>query len=537
MTAPSFRLFSRRPVIRAVFACLIAVATVLAARAQAMAETAAPPRFEPERCWFDLPAAPNARCGRLYVQENRAISDSRQIALAVVVLPPVGAAPGAEPLPVVYLGGGPGYSSGIEPEGIARWVSAHVLSPWLRDRTLVMMDYRGTGLSEPRMDCPEFHEVRYAQYARLPDPGGHAAFSGDSAAEAALWRKAAIACRDRLKAAGVDLAAYDSAASAADLVDLRRVLGYREWDVWGVSYGTRVALTLMRDHPEGIRSAILDSPYPPEAVGFVDAATGIKRAFRQLLLDCAAGPSCSRTYPDIDGDLRRAVAWLDERPVVVPVSRADTGAQARVVLDGSALLEVLFFEFYQWDRIALLPGNIARAARRDLPLLRSYAEYLANGVVDPEFSEGQQLSVECREKFPFNPGTQRHAGPEAALLAGYEPSTPDLALCPIWGAGIADAVDSPPMVSDIPTLVLAGLYDPVTPPDLARATMAGLPNGFLVEFPGIGHGVIASDACADDVVRDFLAEPGRRPAPICLRLIGPPSFDIGVWPTGQSWED
>lgn len=507
------------------------------ATAGSSSDHATPPRFEPSHCWFDMTRVPNARCGRLYVPENRAAADSRAIALAVVVLPPDGAAAGAEPNPIVYLAGGPGYGSGIDADGVASWLSWRAEAPWLLDRTLVLVDPRGTGLSEPLMACPEITDAYYAHYARRPEPGGKPG-AGDDAAEAALWRAAGTACRDRLAGAGIDLAAYDSAAAAADVADLRRALGYLEWDVWGVSYGTRVALALMRDHPQGIRSAVLDSLYPPEAMGYAELASGTEGAFRQLFADCAADRACARAYPDLEDDLTRALAWLDERPLTFPVIRADTGAKTRLVLDGEAFLYILFGDFYDWERIAYLPDIIGGAARRDIPFLRSYAEWLAGNLANPEFSEGLQLSMECREEFPFNPEDQMRAGPAAAPFQGFGLPRLELAVCPLWGAGTSKAIENERVTSPIPTLVLAGVYDPVTPPAWARAAMAGLAHGFLVEFPGIGHGVIDNDSCAHDVVGDFLARPGERPDPSCLRRLGPPDFGSHAPDQEQrtSWE-
>jgi pimeloyl-ACP methyl ester carboxylesterase len=497
-------------------------------------ETAAGPRFETVRCWFDTEDSPQARCGRLYVPENRNKVESRTIALAVVVLPPDGAAAGEMPDPVVYLTGGPGYGSGIDADGIAGWLSWRQDVSWLLDRSLVLVDPRGTGLSEPLMACPEMTDASYVYYSRRPG----ASNTAPDEAETALWRDAGIACRDRLTAAGVDLAAYDSAAVAADLADLRQALGFARWDIWGVSYGTRVALALMRDHPEGIRTVILDSLYPPEAMGYAGLATGTEGAYRQLFSDCAADSACGRAYPGLEASLSRALAWLDERPITFPVTRPDTGEKTRIVLNGERFLDLMFSDFYRWERITFLPSIIDSAARRDIPFLRSYANWLAENVPSPEFSDGLQLSMECREEFPFNPEDGMRPGLAALPFSGYGRPRVELAVCPIWGAGRAAPIENERVASDIPTLVLAGLYDPITPPAWARAAMAGLPNGFLVEFPGIGHGVVDNESCADDVVSDFLARPAERPAPACLRRIGPPEFDIDQPTTEEDdyWE-
>lgn len=501
---------------------LAAIGLAMASLPARSAEEAATARFEAVRCWFKNESAREARCGRLYVPENRGKPESRQIALAVVVLPPQRARRGEVSDPVVYLTGGPGYGAGIDADGIDRWLSWRHDVSWLLNRTLVLVDPRGTGLSEPLMGCPEMVDAYYAYYSRSPGPSDAA----PDEAELALWRAAGIACRDRLAEAGIDLAAYDSAAVAADLADLRRALGFESWHVWGVSYGTRVALDLMRDDADGVRTAILDSLYPPEAMGYSERAAGIEGAFRQLFRDCAADASCNTLYPDLEQKLDRALAWLDERPIAISERRADTGERIRIVLNGERFLDLLLNDFYDVRRIAYLPAVIDAAARRDIQILRSYADWLAYSLPDPEFSEGLLLSTECREEFPFHSAEAMRPGLAAPPFSGNGRPPVELAICPIWGAGQAPATENERVVSAVPTLVLAGLYDPVTPPAPARGAMDGLKNGFLVEFPGVGHGVIVNESCANEVVADFLAEPHARPSPACLQRVRPPDFKM-----------
>jgi pimeloyl-ACP methyl ester carboxylesterase len=272
--------------------------------------------------------------------------------LPVVVLP--AATVKKLPDPLVYVEGGPGAETGLDADGIALWRKDMAGNGVAEGRDLVLFDQRGTGRSEPQLDCPELIDATVTVYRGRPDV----------AATNQIWQKASAACRDRLLGEGVDLGAYDSAASAADLEDMRHVLGYPPWNLWSSSYGTRVALVAMRDHLQGLRSAILDSVFPPEAEGFVDLGSSIERVLTKLAADCAANTACNGAYPKLSASLDKLQARLDQAPLPVPVDGED-GRRDFFLLDGDRLLEVLVDAFYDWDAIAGLPRLIHEAANGD----------------------------------------------------------------------------------------------------------------------------------------------------------------------------
>lgn len=195
------------------------------------------PRFEAAPCPTDVPGLETARCGFLVVPESRSGPSDRTIRLVVAVIPAVAAASAPEPL--VYLTGGPG--------GIALF-EAHQLvqAGFNSNQDLVLMNQRGTYLSEPALTCPvidEFNKrLRSLRYDAESIRREHLA--------------ATRACREQLAAQGIDLGTYNTTENAADFADLQRALGHERWNVFGVSYGSSLALTLMRDHPDGIRSRL-----------------------------------------------------------------------------------------------------------------------------------------------------------------------------------------------------------------------------------------------------------------------------------------
>ena len=144
-----------------------------------------------------------------------------------------------------------------------------------QNRDLILLDQRGTGYSEPTLDCPEFAEVDEQE-----NPGA--------------------LCYDRLTEEGINLAAYNTQENAADVADLRVALGIEEWDLLGISYGTRLALEVMRRHPEGVHAVILDSPFPPNADTPVDEVYSFIDALTELFADCERGDYCRENYPDLE---------------------------------------------------------------------------------------------------------------------------------------------------------------------------------------------------------------------------------------------
>src|ERR1051325_368575 len=286
------------------------------------------PVFEPAPCAFPVPSGYSPECGYLVVPETRARADSRLIRLHVAIFRNRTGHPVSDP--VIHLAGGPGSSSLNE----AKYLFSHGLDAVLNQRDLILFDQRGTGYSQPRLDCPE----REAITPLLLGGKLSAEETGQGIVDA--FRR----CHDRLISEGIDLAAYNSAASAADLNDLRLALGYDKLNLYAVSYGTRLALTLMRDHPEAVRSAVLDSTYPLQVNLYTALAPNAERAFNVFFNNCAADPGCNARYPDLRTVFYQLVDQLNAQPVWIALLTGE-GRQT-VRLDGGLLIDVLFGGLY-----------------------------------------------------------------------------------------------------------------------------------------------------------------------------------------------
>lgn len=407
---------------------------------------------------------------------------------------------------MVILAGGPGLGSLGEIAG--SFVSLFGARP------VVLVDYRGVGDSAPSLQCPEVDELAVPSLAwEADDPTGRAAHLD-----------AARACRDRLVAGGVDLAAYNYTEIAADLAELRAALGYDAWDLYGISNGGRVALEVVRRHPEGIRSLVLDAALPPQGNLPGELWPHASRGFDVLFEGCQVDPSCAAAFPDLRATFERLVNDLARAPVDVTVPAPD-GTTSLVRFTDTAVLNALRQALYETALIPLLPFYISElsAGRR----LEEIAQLMLDRVRPQRFSQGMSWSVNCQEEVAFlaDDHFERQAEqfPElsAAILADRTVDE-----CAVWDVGRADPSIEHPVVSDIPALILVGEYDPVHPLSSSEAIAGGLSRATLVELPGLGHGTLDAHPCAADLVVGFLADPAAPVDTSCVAAMPPPAWVV-----------
>ncbi len=325
------------------------------------------------------------------------------------------------------------------------------------------------------------------------------------------------ACRERLSSIA-DLSCYNSAAVAADLADLRRALGLREWNLMGESYGTRLALLAMRDHPEGIRAVVLDSVAPSEVDEYADGPAKFEKAMNALFFDCASDPSCKAAFPDLKAALLRAADQLDRSPRLLAGIWHGTPFEVR--FDGRQLLEALHMVLYESDLIPQVPRAIYHAVDGEADavwreVIARHAILVAKDLVD----QGAHLSFHCAEEVPFT---------DAALLRVEDEKRPWMRhvasglqivdACRLWTTKHPDPREALPVTSEIPVLLLAGEYDPVTPPAYAKSAASKLRNSQLFVFPGMGHWLTANSVstCPQAIVLQFLDNPQRQPDAVCV---------------------
>jgi pimeloyl-ACP methyl ester carboxylesterase len=466
-------------------------------------------RFADATCRFAVPAGASVSCGDLTVPLDHARPAGPTITLHVAIYASTAAQPADDP--IVYLEGGPG---GHALARVALMYDAWFL-PLLAERPLIVVDQRGAGASRPALDCPELSELGYAWLDEALDAAGR-----DE-----RWNEAWRRCASRLRAAGIEFGAYHSAASAADLEALRQVLGIAQWNVFGVSYGTRLALTLMRDHPAGIRSVILDSVVPLEA-SETAAPARMAAAFAALFAGCAADAACAAAYPALDERFAALVARLDERPVLREVADPTTGERHRVVLSGTTVIALTGLALASAAIVPALPLAISAAERGvDYSLFTALAINAA--AQHRQFSYGLLYAVRCHEEIPFDaPQALATAGAAWPALRGAFDVAAYGDACAALDVPAAPARENQPVDSDRPALILAGALDPITPPGDAGRVAGRLSAAQAIEFPAASHGVAFDQPCARAALLAFVRDPLAPVALACLDEQQPPAFII-----------
>jgi len=448
-------------------------------------------------CWFDVPLLQPAHCARLRTGQGQVFS------LPVVYLP----APAwrrALP-PVLYIAGGPGGATGLGAQDMPSWFSWLEQVNWSSD--VILYDQRGVGLSEPALGCPEMRQRRRELLDSLQS----------TEQEYQLMRDALRACRDRLVQQGWDLRGFSTPHNADDALALIEALGLAEWQLYGVSYGTRVALEVMRRQPAGLRSVVLDSVYPPQVSGEASDTWLLSRSLHQFMRSCELLSDCDYRPERLRADLENAMTLLSGRPMRLELRDPGTGLPVPVVMDADDLAWLIFEGQYAWNNLRLLPGAVSSLARGNISSeLRSMLQDSLELMLDDSLSEAVSNSVDCADNGPFSRQRFLRQLQQYPTVAPIRRHDWDYGVCRDWpwvdvGGDFRRAVHS-----DVPTLLLAGEFDPVTPPQWAYAGALGLSNSFVFTFPGIGHGVLDSDGCGVEVVRAFMGNPQQAQAPECL---------------------
>ena len=457
------------------------------------------PNYEETECQLFTESSREIECGVLQVPEDRSKEDGPMVELHFAIARSRN--PDKEKDPLVALQGGPGMKS---LEMIDFWL--YILDKTLLNRDVIVIDQRGVGYSQPSLNCPELEDPFFANFAE----------DISMLEQDQRFTQALRTCRDRLVATGIDLGAYNSAASAADVDDLRRALGYSEWNLYGSSYGTRLALTVMRDFPQGVRSAILDSVYPPQVDLFSSKVIDMQRALNLLFERCAADAECNQDYPDLERIFYEVVDQVDEQPVTLSVYRPKNLEEYPVVINGDRFIQSFFDLLYSTDDLPKLPGLIYEIRTGDWDDFERMIRWSLFTFDD--LSEGVMYSVECFEEAPF--------GSPQAVQAANAAANPRLSQamnnaaayqdCAAWDVPPAAAFENKPVVSDIPTLILSGEHDPITPPAWGELTAEGLSKSQHLVLPGTGHGVLGKHNCSNQVVEEFLAAPDEPVDASCM---------------------
>ena len=456
------------------------------------------PRFEIDTTAtfpVSVPSNYASTTGYLVVFENRENPESAVIKLPIAIIHSRSAS--QRTAPVLYLTGGPGSSA----LNAAAYPGAY---PFIEDHDFIVMEQRGTRYAQPSLECPEFDTARQ-----------ESVFLQQKEEQINLQVEAVTDCKERLNKQEVDLNAYTSSAIAADAEDLRRVLGIDEWILYGISYGSRVALTIMRDFPTNIKAAILVSLLPPQVNYDDESVINFKVSLEKLFKDCHQSQLCSSAFPDLKSRFYDALEYAEVNPLqlLIPVDSRDVA----LTYDGSRLAGLI--DLSTASGIAQTPRLMNQIIKRDSVLLKEMGIAMNQ---PSRFSWGMRLSVWCSDEFPFSRVSSGLQGRD--YLFGMNSAVVYADVCEAWGVESADIIEAEPVFSDIPTLLISGAYDPITPPLWADRAAHTLSNSRHVVFRAAGHTPTHEwdgDGCAMNVAVAFSNNPEQlvgkdEPLPACV---------------------
>ena len=445
----------------------------------------------------------HAQCAWLTVAKNPDAPQGAKRKLFVARL----AARNAQSLPdpLVAIAGGPGQAASQAFANLDQ-----ILWSLAGRRDIYLVDARGTGRSDPERCELDADQSQLFEF----DP--------------VRIREQAQSCLQQLERPPQ----FDTTSVAVrDLEALRQALGLKQWNLFGVSYGTRVVQHYMRRYPQAVRAAVLDGVVPPgEALG-PDIALQSQGALDRFLTSCAQSEACARAYPNLKQELEELFADLAIQPRSVNYEDFQTG-ELKTTQFGEAQLAVLVrLALYSSEQLSTLPPMLKAAYQdQNYSALARMSRRLTEQM-DQAIAFAMHNSVVCTEDVPFYQvsDSQREAIEQTYLgsgvLEGFR------AICDVWPTGYRDESLNKPLQAEIPSLLLSGERDPITPPSYAERAAKGLSHSRHLVAKGQGHGVF-SIGCMPDLIARFIDDAGfenlqteclkpLKAAPIFLNMNGP----------------
>lgn len=442
-----------------------------------------------------------ARCGTLRVPIDREHPKEGFVDLKVAVVPALNRRSTAAPL--FLLAGGPGQS--------AMQVYVALSSAFARinrNHAIVLLDQRGTGYSNQ-------------QSCVYPEDWQEPADSMPA------LRKATVDCLAKL---GPHVRFYTTSVAIRDLDDVRTALGFDQIDLYGGSYGTRVAELYMRRHPAHVHAVILDGvTYPQQAIG-AETPQDAERALNLIVARCLQAPDCAATYPELQDDLKTMMRQFGPQKILVTIDDPNSGLPLEIEFNRRIFNAALRLLSYSSMQASLLPTLIHEAAHGKLRPLAAQSVMNVRQISD-QLANGMQYSVICSEDEPFFAAANIDRAAMAKTYQGLDMMDALHEICKLWPRGPVDADLHAPLHRDIPTLLLSGEADPVTPPLDAERAAEGLTRHRHLILMGEGHGQLAT-GCMPVIAADFLdnAAPDKldagclerhTPEPFFLSMTGP----------------
>jgi pimeloyl-ACP methyl ester carboxylesterase len=414
-----------------------------------------------------------ARCGTMSRPLDPASPQAGSIELKVAVVPALSLEPHSDPL--VPIAGGPGQSTIYF---YATWFGA--FERVRQDRDILLIDQRGTGDSAP-LDCDIEDEVVDGQYSS---------------------EQTLRATRECVASLPHDPRFFTTSVAVADIEAVRQALGYAAVNLYGISYGSRVAQHFARRYPESTRTVIVDGVVPPQLPLGPNIAIESQRALERVFERCANDPACAKRFPNLPGDFGALMETLAERPASLDVPNPVTGVPETVEFGSGELGAAIRLLLYNPRTVALLPLVIDAAAAGNLtPLAAQFR--MATASLGESLSIGMHNAVMCTEDAPFIDWDNVDRAALEASYMGPLQLEAIRTMCSVWPRGVLDDNLREPLATSVPVLLLSGDADPITPPDYAAMASVDLRHAWLLTGKDQGHG-LALVGCMPRVIDHFI---------------------------------
>ena len=436
-----------------------------------------------------------AQCGQFEVLEDRSSSSGKKISMNLAVIPAVSRSPADNP--VFFLAGGPGEAA------TQSFLSVYsALNQVNQDRDIVLIDQRGTGKSNP-LNCTN-----------------EGSDDLDPEAEINTYLNACLAELD------ANPRMYTTEIAMDDLDEIRNALGYDQINLYGTSYGTRAAMVYARNYQEHVRTMILDGVVPLDWTLGPTVAGDAQRALNLLFARCQKDEICSASFPDITEEFQTVFQRLSHEPAHINMMHPSTGEKLDFVFTVETFATTIHLMSYAAETMSLIPIMIHQAYDGGNFTALAAQALSTNEFLNSQMSTGMRFSVICSEDYPFYsqiPPSQGYLGNQ------YEEVFNDA--CKIWPADPVNREYKQALVSDIPSLLISGELDPVTPPQNGEQAARTLSNSLHITVPLQGH-VNLFRGCLPDIAKTFIESAivteldiscakNIKPAPFFINLNGP----------------
>lgn len=416
------------------------------------------------------------QCTYVSVAENPNNPTGKKLSLFVARIPAKRQSK-AQNDPMLFLAGGPGQAASE-----AFLFSDHIYSDLARTRDFYLIDQRGTGKSNP-LNCPDT-QARFSEI-----------YVNQNEDYVIDYTTTCLAELDGSPQF------YTTENTVVDFEAVRKALKINQWNLLGVSYGTRVATHYIRRHPDAIRTAVLDSVVPPQQVLGSQLTQHSQLALDKLIQRCAEAKPCNESLPDLEKEINTLLIRLKANPVNVRFENFTSGKMQSMELTREHINSIIRMYLYNPHAAAILPPVLHEASINEhyAPLARMSYELVEK--FNETLNVGLHNSIICNEEYPFTPIKSAISKQTSYLEDSLDSALQ--AMCSVWPKSYVPMDMKQPLESTVPALLFSGEYDPITPPQFAEQTRQQFSNAIHYTLKGQGHNVTPV-GCAPHLINLFV---------------------------------